>query len=138
MSALIRGPIVGIVQAGDEVLLRAFAVLRSARPWRAATCSTGDVRVLVGGHVHALLAAVLDERDGVGRLAPRRLARRLDVRDVDAAAAAAADRDGLLDGGEESARFVADVAGVEAAVLARDLGQGDDLVGLRRRCRDCR
>src|SRR5205814_10369368 len=50
------------------------------------------------------------------------------MRELDAHAAAATDLEVLLDRGEEIVPLVADVARVEAIVLAHDLGEGRDLV----------
>ena len=127
-----------VVEAGEEVL---GACLRGNGV--GTTVAASDVLLAMYGYWSAvticpcLRAASIRAMASAG-LAPGRLARRLDVRDVDRAAGLAADGDRLLDRVEQAAAFVADVAGVDAAVLGRDLRQGDQSRRSSRRCRGCR
>ena len=89
-----------------------------------------NVGILVGGDRLPRLPGLVDPRAGRGRQAPARLARGLQVRDVDRQPRLLADRQDLVDRPEEALPLVADVAGVEPAVLGDDLGQRDQLGGL--------
>src|SRR5437588_150736 len=78
-----------------------------------------------------LLAGILDQGDGVGGLVPGPPPGAFDVRDVNRQPGVAADFQRLFHGDQQAGSLVAHVAGVEAAVFGRHLGQGDDLVSLR-------
>ena len=80
--------------------------------------------------LQAVVAGFFDEAGGGVDLAPVGLLAGLEVRNVAGQVAAAGDLDHFLDRFDQLVAFVADVAGVEAAVLADDCGDRDQLVGL--------
>ena len=88
------------------------------------------VGILVGADRLLGLAGFVDPGAGRGRQAPARLARGLQVRDVDRQPRLLADRQDLVDRPEQSLPFVADVAGVNPAVLRNHACQRDQLGGL--------
>ena len=93
--------------------------------------AAGGVGVHVQGDIGAFGVRPVDEGETVVDQSPVRLARRLVVRDVHEAPAAAPDGDGLLDGLEEAVPLVAHVGRVDATRFTGRPGQLDHLVGLR-------
>ena len=87
------------------------------------------VWVLVRRNVDALGSGALDERGRFLDLAPVLLSRRLVMRQLDPDAGAAPDLEVLFDRLKKFRRFVADVARIEAASVADDLAERDQLVG---------
>jgi len=83
---------------------------------------------LIGRDFEAVALGLLDEMGGGVDFAPVGLLAGFEMRDVPRQIAAAGDVDKLLDRFEQLVAFVADVTGVDAAVLAGDGGEGNELV----------
>ena len=101
--------------------------------------AAGDVRVLVGRHLLAGLAGRLDQRDGVGRTCPTppcRDALMCEMWTGSPASGRCVSASSMAS--SRPAALVADVAGVDAAVLRRRPSPGRPSRPSSSRCRGCR
>src|SRR5207302_4275075 len=100
--------------------LRGAAFVHPVRDRDRETGRRRGVGVLIGRDVHPRGARALDERSRLADTSAVALARRLVMRELHPYARAAADLEILLDGIQKTARLVADVARVQAALFAHD------------------
>ena len=116
-----------VFQARHDFRRSAFEVL--GRQALLEARHSGDIRILVGGDVHAAVACLLNESHLLLHAPPIGFRVHLEVQDVDRQSGAFADADGLADGADSSrSLFTADMAGVDAAVFRRDFGQLNQLL----------
>ena len=101
---------------------------------RLEACTARVVRILVGVHLHAAIARLLDAGDECLRQSPARRAQRFHVRDDSREPRLVGDANHFLDRRDDAdvvVRFVADVALVDAAELGGHLRERDHFFELR-------
>ena len=107
---------VGVALVGNEHLRRGLP---------------GEVRIRIGGDIHAALARRLHQGDGLVGFAPYAHGAQLDVRDLHRHLALLTNGDGFADGVHGQVGLVANVRRVNAALGARGARHGDHFVGGR-------
>ncbi len=111
-------------------VLEELAVRRGPRRQHSIQPSArSGVRIHVGGDVDAFRARRLDARYRVGHLAPVGLARRLEVVNLDRQMRLAPDTRRLVDPFQQRVALGAHVGDIEAAMLAHDTADLDQLLG---------
>ena len=117
-----------IFDAFEELLSAAFA--RGLRDELAEGRARRGVGVLILRDVQTVGARLFNRLDDLPGPAPRRLAGKLDVRDMSANGCFSGDTEQLVERIEYFRPFIAHVADVDAVMRGGDFGQFNDLFGL--------
>ena len=123
------GANLGIFQPLEERIRAARVILR--RNHCAQRCGGSGVGILISRSIDTAGTRLLDGGDHLRHLAPVLFSRDFQMKDLHWDVGFAADLERFVQRVRFDVAFIADVRGVDAALLGRDLGQRDQLIGLR-------